>query len=75
MITDYVPYRNIKWINIHAPRDIVCAHLDFYDDDKNPHATGRTVDNVPDPDALIPLIAHVEYWQNETLFDKLYANI
>ena len=24
---------------------------------------------------LIPLIAHVEYWQNETLFDKLYANI
>jgi hypothetical protein len=30
---------------------------------------------VPDPDALIPLIAHVEYWQNETLFDRLYANI
>ena len=75
MITDYLPYRNIKWINVHAPRDIVCAHLDFYDDDKNPHAAGRTIDNVPDPDALIPLIAHVEYWQNETLFDKLYANI
>jgi len=75
MITDYVPYRNIKWINVHAPRDIVCAHLDFYDDDNHANAAGRTVENVPDPDALIPLIAHVEYWQNETLFDKLYANI
>lgn len=75
LIMNYVPFRNIKWINIHAARDIVSAPLDFYDDTSDPNRTGRTVNNVPDPDALIPLIAHVEYWQNETLFDQLYANL
>lgn len=75
LISEYLPYRNIKWINVHAPRDIVCAHLDFYDDPGNSNAKGRTVKNVADPDALIPLIAHIEYWQNETLFDELYGNL
>ncbi len=75
LISDYLPYRNIKWINVHAPRDIVCAHLDFYDDSSNSNAKGRTVENVTDPDALIPLVAHIEYWQNETLFDELYGNL
>jgi hypothetical protein len=58
-----------------ASHNVVCTHLDFYDDDNNANAAGRTVDNVPEPDALIPLIAHVAYWQNETLFNRLYTNL
>lgn len=75
LIVKYVPYRDIKWINVYAPRDIVSGKLEFYDDVRNPDSRGRTVRNVPDPDATIPLVAHVEYWRNATLFDELYANL
>jgi len=75
LIVKYVPYRDIKWINVYAPRDIVSGRLEFYDDVRSPDSRGRTVRNVPDPDATIPLVAHVEYWRNATLFDELYANL
>lgn len=75
LILKYVPFRDIKWINVHAGRDPFCAQLDFFDDKNNPGHAGRIVNNVIDPDALIPVVAHVEYWQNDTLFNQLYDNL
>jgi hypothetical protein len=76
LIEEYVPFRDIRWINIHSPRDIISGPLGFYDD---PGAEGytaqRKVDNICDSDAMIPLVAHTEYWDNTTLFDTLYQNI
>jgi pimeloyl-ACP methyl ester carboxylesterase len=31
----------------------------------------KAVDRVVDPDAVIPLVAHVEYWKNKTVWTKL----
>lgn len=76
LIQQYVPFRDLKWINIYAPRDIVSGKLEFYDDKKNgDYSTTREIDNIIDPEATIPLIAHTEYWNNPLLFDQLYNNL
>lgn len=76
LIQLYIPFRNIKWINIYAPRDIVSGKLEFYDDDENgDYSTSRRIDNIIDPEATIPLVAHTEYWGNPLLFDQLYNNL
>jgi len=33
------------------------------------------VENVRDEEALIPLVAHVEYWNNLTLWKQLWAEV
>lgn len=69
LIQDYARFRRMKWINIYAKRDIISGPLDFFDD---PEATGEArVENVEDPDALIPLVAHTEFWRNELLFARV----
>lgn len=76
LIQQYIPFRNIKWINIYAPRDIVSGKLEFYDDFENAdYVPDRAIHNIIDKDATTPLIAHTEYWKNPTLFDQLYANL
>jgi hypothetical protein len=75
LIQDYGRFRKMKWINIYASRDIISGKLDFFDD---PGASATTVNKVKseeDRDALIPLIAHTEYWQNPMLFARLYENL
>jgi len=76
LILDYEKFRPLatfRWINIHAPADIISGHLDYYDPKD---ATGlrniNPVDNVVDPEATTPLLAHVEYWDNSMLHEKLY---
>jgi hypothetical protein len=69
LIQDYARFRRLKWINVFARRDIISGALDFFDD---PAAEGEArVENVEDPDALIPLVAHTEYWRNELLFARV----
>ncbi|MEQ1629995.1 MAG: hypothetical protein ABL873_05745 [Gallionella sp.] len=76
LIQNYKKFRNFRWINIYAKRDIVSGRLDFYDDKENDDCTpARAVDNLIDEDALIPLASHNEYWQNPLLFDKLYTHL
>ncbi|MEQ1916385.1 MAG: hypothetical protein ABL856_06635 [Gallionella sp.] len=76
LIQNYKKFRNFRWINIYAKRDIVSGRLDFYDDKDNDDCTpARAVDNFIDEDALIPLASHNEYWQNPLLFDKLYTHL
>ena len=75
LIQDYVRFRKTKWINIYASRDIISGRLRFFDDPDLPTTTTGKIESLEDPDALIPVVAHIEYWQNPTLFGKLYANL
>jgi hypothetical protein len=68
LIRDYA-LRPFPWVNIHSRRDIISGALDLYDAPSAPAA--QRVENVSDPDACVPLVAHVEYWDNPLLFDRL----
>jgi len=73
LILDYERFRTIPWVNIWSPADIISGDLDFYDDLSK--SGGRQVDNVVDARATTPLLAHVEYWKNDLLFERLYEGI
>jgi hypothetical protein len=70
LILDYQRFRSIPWINIWSPADIVSGELDFYDDLSK--SNGREVQNMVDTRATTPLLAHLEYWQNRLLYERLY---
>lgn len=79
LILDYQQYRPIdhfRWINIYSRRDYVSGHLDYYDvqlDKGNPAPAGyNRIENRIDPQAWIPGLAHVQYWNNEELHKVLY---
>ncbi len=74
LIQDYARFRKTQWINVYSSRDIISGKLKFFDDPALPANTKGTIEPVEDPDALIPVVAHVEYWQNPTLFAHLYKN-
>lgn len=61
-----------RWINIWSSMDIISGALDYYDDPAVPASDPRHVQNVIDPKARIPLFAHVQYWNNPLLREKLY---
>ncbi|HEX4959395.1 MAG TPA: hypothetical protein VF173_01055 [Thermoanaerobaculia bacterium] len=76
LILDYERFRTMKWVNVHAPFDIFSGALAFYDDDAAPGYTDeRKVDNVVDPYADVPLVAHTEYWQGTTIYSHLYQGL
>ncbi|MBK6940834.1 MAG: hypothetical protein IPH13_11635 [Planctomycetes bacterium] len=64
-------YRTIPWINVHSKQDIVSGALDFYDDPAWPGGSPLRVRNVEDPDAKTPLVAHVEYWSNDCVYQQV----
>jgi hypothetical protein len=77
LIVDYDRYRrkNFHWINIWSPWDIISGSLDYYDDPDMPVTDPRHVNNMADPQAWIPLAAHVQYWGNEMLRKQLYKYV
>jgi hypothetical protein len=77
LILDYEKFRPLdtfRWINIHAPADIISGHLNYYDatDTTGLEAVLNPVRNVIDPEATTPLLAHVQYWENAKLHEALY---
>ena len=72
MIQSY-DLRPAQWVNIYAKADWISGPLEFYDDwaDQDGGHGTKQVKNVPDPDATTPLRAHVEYWENRLLADRL----
>lgn len=72
LIQDY-KNRTFRWVNVYSRNDIICGSLDFYDLPGTSAPPG--VENVRDEDALIPLVAHVEYWKNLTLWKELWAEV
>jgi hypothetical protein len=68
--------RPYPWVNVYSRNDVICGHLDFYDlPDTLIPAKAKSVYNVRDEEALIPLVAHVEYWNNRTVWNELFAEI
>jgi len=68
----------IPWVNVYSRNDVICGSLDFYDlppGTANPIPSIKRVENVKDEDALIPLTAHVEYWGNRTVWDRVLKEI
>jgi pimeloyl-ACP methyl ester carboxylesterase len=68
----------IPWVNVYSRNDVICGSLNFYDlppNTTNPIPSIKRVENVKDVDALIPLTAHVEYWGNRTVWDRVLKEI
>jgi hypothetical protein len=78
LITNYRRFRKLKWINVYSHNDIVSGKLDFYDlpgfQDKTT-VPYEAVHNIIDHDASVPLIAHVSYWNNKTVWRELLKAI
>lgn len=68
----------IPWVNVYSRNDIISGSLDFYHFPE-PLATGvqqvRKVTNVKDGDSLVPLVAHVDYWRNLTVWKELLQRV
>ncbi len=75
LIQDY-GYRDFRWVNIYSKRDIVAGSLDYYDcETAKGYSDRRKVQNMEDPNAITPLVAHVEYWENEMVFEEFLKGL
>ena len=74
MILDY-RWRPARWVNIHSPHDWISGSLQYYDDPDQRDRRTQWVENLADPDATTPLAAHVEYWRNRLLADRLHEAV
>jgi hypothetical protein len=77
LIMSYPKFRKFKWINVFSRNDIVSGDLKFYDlpgyqDEPVPDVA---VQNIKDRDAAVPLVAHVAYWKNKTVWKALLSQI
>jgi hypothetical protein len=70
-----------KWVNIFSGNDPLGGSLEYYDPENGlprppePRPLPAPVSNVPDRDAWIPLIAHVQYWTNRPFVYTLVTAI
>lgn len=67
----------IRWVNLYAPRDYISGALDYYDPPAQPTVAGANpsfmpVENLRDPEARIPVLAHMQFWKGEALARELY---
>lgn len=63
---------SIPWTNIYSPWDIISGDLNFYGQTPAQPPVNR-VANVVDYDAVTPLGAHTEYWNNDLVWKKVNA--
>jgi len=88
LIMSYRKFRwNLQWINVYSRNDIVSGRLKFYDlpgyqdqprrgdPPADPIITRVKVKNIKDRDAAVPLVAHVAYWKNKTVWSALLSQI
>ena len=74
MIQNYVS-RPRFWVNIHSQNDVISGHLRFYDAENPPEGGSRRVENIVDPGADRPLLAHNQYWSNRLLASVLFDGV
>jgi hypothetical protein len=68
---------------VYSRNDIVSGPVDFYDfplgDTTDPQLQTliqrHAVQHIPDKDAIVPLAAHVDYWQNKEVWTCLCAEL
>jgi hypothetical protein len=78
MIQSYRGYRKFPWINVYSRSDIISGNLKFYDVNPPESASPPArfpVRNILDPDSIVALVAHVEYWKNPTVWENLFEEI
>jgi len=75
LILDYEQYRpkGFQWVNLYSRWDVISGHLDYYDSEGLPGY--NPVCNCVDPQAWIPLLAHIQYWNDDALQDALYEAV
>ncbi len=78
LLQDRAARDKIEWVNVYSRNDIISGSLDFYEFSE-PLPAGvqqvRKVVNVKDEDALVPLVAHVEYWTNRKVWAELLPRL
>jgi hypothetical protein len=77
LIQQYPRFRShLAWVNVYAPHDIFAGALDFYDDISDPnYKPGMEVINKVDENAVLPLVAHTEYWTGTKIYSELYSRL
>lgn len=73
LIQNYEKFRKIPWINVYSRNDIISGSLDFYD--LRGLRKSPAVRNFRDKDAVVPLVAHVDYWKNKRIWRMLYDRV
>lgn len=73
LIQNYAQFRQFPWVNVYSPNDIVSGRVEFYDRPGEP--SPPAVERIEDKDAIVPLAAHVEYWSNSVVWERLYAEL
>ena len=80
-------YRPYPWINVRSLNDIISGEMYLYDwpgpnspagtateEKDTPVGYHRVIDET-DPDACVALAAHVDYWKNKLVWQKLYEYV
>ena len=85
LILNYGKFRpaTFRWINIWSKRDYISGCLRYYDipkdEAKDPgnaqYGKRNPVINCTDPDARVPVMAHVQYWEHSKLHRVLYRAV
>jgi hypothetical protein len=61
-------FTRIPWVNVYSPSDIVSGELDYF----GPAGAARpNFRNVRDEDARTFVLAHIEYWDGNTVWNEL----
>jgi hypothetical protein len=64
-------FRPFRWVNVFSRRDPISGRLTSYDDSRQPLYRKRRVRNLPDRAAVLPLLAHLEYFSNPVVIRQL----
>jgi hypothetical protein len=82
LIVSYPKFRKFNWINVYSRNDIISGKLEFYDlpgfqnpKPGDPSVPDAAIKNIIDKDAAVPVVAHVSYWKNKTVWRELLAQI
>ncbi|WP_400190468.1 hypothetical protein [Hymenobacter sp. B81] len=76
LIRDQRVREQVSWVNIYSPFDPVSSALHYFDRAREQDQPGfKRVVNKRDPQAVTPLVAHSQYWENDLLTNELRAAI
>jgi hypothetical protein len=70
LISDYT-FRPFRWVNVFSKRDPISGRLTSYDDSSQPLYRERRIRNLPDRSAVVPLLAHLEYFSDPVVIRQL----
>lgn len=64
--------RELKWVNVWSPYDVLGGSLDYYDTPKNDTDRNENrVEGIRDKDAATPFLAHLEFWNHALIYNEI----